>query len=570
MFIPTTKDEANELGWNQFDIILVTGDCYIDHYASGVALLGKLLIKNGYKVGIIAQPDTNSSKDITRLGEPLLFWGVTAGAVDSMISNYTATKKKRNQDDLTAGGINNKRPDRATIVYCNLIKRHYKNSAPIVIGGVEASLRRIAHYDYWDNSIRRPIIFDAKADILVYGMAERTILELTDALKNKKEYKELRGICYIDKNYKKDFIELPSFEDVKESKEKFIDMFNLFYKNSDPLNSKGLYQSCDKRYLIHNPPALPLTEKEIDEIYEMDFERKVHPYYEKQGKVKALDTIQFSITTHRGCFGECNFCSISLHQGRAITSRSIDSIIRETKKLTDHPNFTGIITLYAPTANMYKSYCNKMNSKGGCKDKRCLYPIICKNLTFNHTIQMELLKRISNIKKVKKVFITAGIRYDMIVKDRNRETYLYDLLKDHTSGQLKIAPEHTEENVLQLMGKPSKTVLQEFVKLFNFVNQKLEKKKFLTFYFIAAHPGCKQEDMERLKIFISKNLKILPEQVQVFTPSPSSYSTLMYYSKINPFTGKKIFVEKDVNRAEKQKKTIHSYSRIKKNKGQKS
>lgn len=375
MFLPTTLEEMKKIGWQCLDIILVTGDTYIDSPHIGVAVIGHVLAGAGYRVGIIAQPDAKNGEDITRLGEPRLFWGVTAGSVDSMVANYTALKKRRHSDDFTPGGENTRRPDRATIAYANLIRRHFKNTKPLVLGGIEASLRRTAHYDYWDNAVRRSLLFDSKADILVYGMGEKAVLEIARRLEEKENIQDIRGICYSSKEPKEGYILLPSYEDVKKDKSKFTEMFRLFYANNDPLTAQGLCQQQDSRYLIQNPPAYRLSEKELDAIYDLPFERDVHPHYKKQGEVRALDTIKFSITTHRGCYGECNFCSITVHQGKTISSRSAASILREAKALTQLAGFKGYIAdVGGPTANMYGIECDKKLHKGSCKDKRCLYP----------------------------------------------------------------------------------------------------------------------------------------------------------------------------------------------------
>lgn len=566
MFLPTTIEEMKKLGWENLDIILVSGDTYIDTSYNGSAVIGKWLVKHGYKVGIIAQPDINSDLDITRLGEPKLYWAISGGCVDSMVANYTATKKKRKSDDFTPGGENNKRPDRAVIAYTNLIKRYFKNSSiPIVISGIESSLRRIVHYDYWSNNLRRPIIFDAKADILSYGMGEKSMLELANALNTNKDWKEIRGLCYISKENNKNYIELPSYEECVKDKFKFIDAFNLFYLNCDPITAKGLAQKCGDRYLIQNPPSENFTEKELDDIYSMDFERELHPYYKKMGEVRALDTIRNSVTTHRGCYGECNFCAIAIHQGRTVISRSEKSIIDEVKEIVKSPNFKGYINdVGGPTANMYQVECTKKLKLGSCSDKRCLYPQKCPALKINHDKQIELLKKLRQIDKVKKIFIASGIRYDMILDDSKcGQLYLEELIKSHISGQMKIAPEHTEDKVLSLMGKQGKAPLKKFKEKFYEINKKLGMKQFLTYYLIAAHPGCDEKDMLDLKRFASLELKVNPEQVQVFTPTPSTYSTLMYYTEVNPFTKKKLFVEKDNGRKQKQKDIVVPISREK-------
>lgn len=556
MFLPTTMEEVKKLGWNYLDIILISGDTYIDSSYNGSALIGKWLYKHGFKVGIIAQPDINSDVDIKRLGEPKLYWAVSAGCVDSMVANYTATKKKRRSDDFTPGGENTKRPDRASIAYTNLIKRHFKNSeVPIVLGGIEASLRRITHYDYWSNNLRRPLIFDAKADILSYGMGEKSMLELARAIRDKKDWRDIRGLSYISKEIKEGYLELPSYENCVKDKKEFIKAFETFYHNCDSILSKGLYQKCGDRYLIQNPPSENFSSRELDAIYSMEFERDVHPYYKKMGEVRALDTIKTSVTTHRGCYGECNFCAIAIHQGRTVISRTEDSIVDEVKEITKMKKFKGnIADVGGPTANMYQVECKKKLKFGACQDRRCLYPQKCPALKIDHSKQVDLLKRLKGIDKIKKIFIASGIRYDMILDDKKcGQMYMEEIIKDHVSGQMKIAPEHTEDKVLSLMGKQGKAPLKEFKEKFYQINKKLGKKQFLTYYLIAAHPGCNEKDMLDLKRFASAELRVNPEQVQIFTPTPSTYSTLMYYTEMDPFTGKKLFVEKDNGKKQKQK-----------------
>lgn len=558
MFLPTTKEELIKLGWDSLDVILISGDAYIDSPYDGSAVIGKVLENAGYRVGIISQPDINSQSDITRLGEPLLFWGVSGGCVDSMVANYTALLKKKRKDDLTPGGVNDRRPDRAVISYVNLIKKYFKNTKPIIIGGIESSLRRIAHFDYWSDSLRRSILFDAKADILVYGMGDKTITEIADAIKNKSDYKNVRGICFASKDKIEGYIELPSLEEVKKDKMKFIEMFNTFYKNNDPLNAKGLYQKQDSRYLIQNPPNFYLTENELDKNYDLDYERKVHPYYLKQGKVTALETIQFSIISHQGCFADCNFCSIAVHQGRRVRSRSRNSILKEAEKITHHKDFKGYINdIGGPTANMWEMECAIQSDKGSCKNKKCTNPELCDKMRISHSSQVELLRNLRSIKNIKKIFIGSGIRYDLVLDDdESGRKYLKDVITHHVSGQMKIAPEHSEEKVLKLMGKATASGLRQFKDEFSSLNRSLNKNQFLTYYFIAAHPGCEMEDMKRMKEFVKKELKLNPEQVQVFTPTPSTYSTLMYYTGINPFSKEQIFVEKNLKKKALQKKVI--------------
>lgn len=565
MFLPTTQAELKKLKWDKLDIILITGDVYIDSPFSGVSVIGHLLLDAGFRVGIIAQPDPGSSDDISRLGEPELFWGITGGCMDSLVANYTATKKKRRSDDLTAGGKNNRRPDRACVVYANLIRRYFKDTRPLVLGGIEASLRRIAHYDYWSDSIRRSILFDARADFLVYGMAEKAILELATALQNHRDTQDIRGICYIAAQKPDDFLELPAFEEAAADKNAFAAMFNLFYKNNDPLTARGMVQRHGPRFLIHNPPQPALTTSELDMIYALNFTRAVHPFYQAQGKVQAMDTIRFSITSHRGCFGECNFCSIGVHEGRAVISRSENSVISEAQKLAALPDFKGyILDVGGPSANMYGMNCRRKQTQGGCPHKRCLYPHVCANLNVDHEKQINLLRRLRKIKGVRKVFVASGIRYDLLLADKKHcLKYMQELVAHHISGQLKVAPEHTSEKILKIMGKPGIEALLEFKAIFEKLNRDAGCRQFLTYYFIAAHPGCTDGDMRDLKAFASRKLKIHPRQVQIFTPTPSTYSSLMYWTGIDPATGGKIFVEKDAGKKQKQKDIIVPHSPLK-------
>ncbi len=554
MFIPATKDEARTLGWNNFDIILVSGDAYIDSSTSGAAVVGHWLIHHGFRVGIIAQPDISNNADITRLGEPLLWWGVTSGALDSMVSNYTSLGKRRNKDDLTPGGENICRPDRALIVYTNLIRRYFKNTVPVVLGGVEASLRRVAHYDMWDNSIRRSILFDSKADMIVYGMGERAVLDISTNLKYGRPAEGIRGICYISRTKPEGFIELPPFESVCNNPDVFEEMFRVFYRNVE-FTSPGLVQLHRDRFLVQNPHAEPLSADELDSVYELPYEREVHPLCLARGGIRAMDTVRFSITTHRGCVGECNFCSIAFHQGKRITSRSPESILAEMDTITKHPRFKGIISdAGGPTANMYGAGCN---AKHPCLNRRCLYPDICPNFRFGHAAGRNLLKLLRSHQSVRHVFIASGIRHDLIVHDQeNGKAYLEDIVNHHISGQMKIAPEHTEDRILHLMGKPGGGILGNFNALFEKVRGK--RKVYLTCYLMAAHPGCDMRDMEHLRDYMHRELHMHPEQVQVFTPLPSTWSSVMYVTGRDPFTGSRIFVEKSRRGKERQKMIVVS------------
>ncbi|MBN2753841.1 MAG: YgiQ family radical SAM protein [Candidatus Goldbacteria bacterium] len=538
MFLPVTKEEMQKLGWKQCDIILVTGDAYIDSAYMGVAVIGNYLAAHGYKVGVIAQPDYQSDADITALGEPAIYWGVTGGSVDSMVSNFTASLKRRKMDDFTPGGVNNKRPDNASIVYCNLIRKYFKQTKPIVLGGIEASLRRIAHYDYVKDNIKRSILFDAKVDYIVYGMGEKTSLKLAEAIKNGENPAELRGLCYISSAVPDGYIIIPSFEESKADKEKFLEMFMSFYKNGQLANPKGLVQKQDTRYLIQNPPQVYDT-YDMDEIYGLNYERDAHPIYKNKGVIRALETIRFSITTHRGCFGNCSFCAISLLQGTKIIDRSEESILNEAREIAALPDFKGYITdLGGPTANMYG-----MNENGEFK--------------ISHKRQTALLRKIREIKGIKKVFVASGIRYDLIFRDREfGMEYLEEVTAHHVSGQLKVAPEHSDERILKLMNKPGSRDLIKFKAEFEKAGSKNGLNQHLTYYFIAAYPGCGETEMKRVASFVKDVLGTKAEQVQIFTPTPSTMATAMYYTEKNPETGEKLFVEKNIGAKEWQKRLL--------------
>ena len=559
-YLPTTPEEMKQRGWEQLDIILVTGDSYIDSPLIGAAVIGRVLEKAGYKVGIIAQPDTNSPRDITRLGEPRLFWGVTGGSVDSMVANYSASRRKRRHDDYTPGGINNRRPDRAVITYCNLIRQAFKQTAPILLGGIESSLRRVVHYDYWSNNLRRSILFDARADYLLYGMADQSVLDFTDNLAQGKDISSLRGLCFISKAAPEnsEYIELPSFESVKQDKQAFIDMFHTFYRNNDAISAKGLYQQHGNRFLVHNPPAFYAKQDQLDAVYALPYQRGQHPFYERQGAVKALETIRFSINSHHGCYGECNFCAIAVHEGRTVRWRSQDSILQEVRALTKLPDFKGYISdVGGPTANMYGYECGIKLKQGACADKRCIYPMVCRALKPNHQQQIELLRKLRQIPGIKKIFVGSGLRYDLILADQQHgRAYMKELTGHHVSGQLKVAPEHVVGDVLDKMGKPGHEALLEFKQQFDELSREAGKRQYLTYYLIAAHPGCSEADMHELKAFASRELHISPEQVQIFTPLPSTYSALMYYTEMDPFSMKPLFVEKDMGKKEKQKRIV--------------
>lgn len=564
MFIPTTIEEVKERGWDSLDIILVSGDTYIDSSYNGSALIGHWLMENGFRVGMIAQPSMDDGSDITRLGHPNLFWSVSAGSVDSMVANYTPTGKFRKDDDFTPGGVNDRRPDRACIAYTNLIKKHAKGK-PIVLGGIEASLRRVVHYDAWSDSVRRSILLDSKADIITYGMAERSNLMLAQLMRDGRDWHSVRGICYLSNDVPDGYLKTPSYEECVQDPKSFMRAFKTFYHNCDPMDSRGLAQLHGNRYLIHNPPSpLPDT-KFLDRIYGMDFENEVHPYYAKGGKVKAMDTIRNSVTTHRGCYGECNFCAIAVMQGRTVVSRSEDSIVAEVERMASSPRFDGIVRdVGGPTANMYGIDCARKSKIGACKDKRCMYPGICGALRPDHSRQIGLLRRISAIRGVKKVFIASGIRYDLILADKEHgEEYLRELIsKGHVSGQMKVAPEHVSDDVLRMMGKPSSQCLLDFKDMFDRVRADLGKEVYLTYYLIAAHPGCYEHHMKELLDFCHDRLKTLPEQVQIFTPTPSTVSTTMYHVRRDWDDRTNIKAEHSMQMKQRQKNILLSTKNV--------
>lgn len=558
MFLPMTPEEIRKLGWQQPDVILVTGDAYIDSPSIGVSVIGHALTAAGFKVAVIAQPDVKSDADIARLGEPRLFWGVTGGSVDSMVANYTASGKPRRSDDYTPGGTNDRRPDRAVIAYANLIRKYFKKSAPIVLGGIEASLRRIAHYDFWSDSVRRSVLFDAKADVLVYGMGERAVVELARRFDAGDEWRDIPGICYASKEPPADYIELPSYEETAADNAKFNEAFKIFYENLNPYKAKGVVQLQDTRWLVQNPPDKPFTPTELDAVYELPYERSAHSSYAGKGAIRALDTIAFSITTHRGCVGECYFCAIHPHQGRYVVSRSEDSIVREAARIAGMKHFRGVIPdAGGPTANMYGIACAK-HPERNCRTQSCMFPKICKNLSPAHKRHAALLARLGKIPGVKHVFVASGLRYDLILADEaDGENYMKALLGGHISGQFKIAPEHSEDSVLEAMGKPeTRKSLPEFLRMAKRVSEGLGKPLYPTYYFIAAHPGSGERESRRLAEFISKELRIKPEQAQIFMPTPMTVSSAMYYTGSNPITGRSVFVEKNLKRKELQKKLI--------------
>ncbi|MFP4655063.1 MAG: YgiQ family radical SAM protein [Methanohalobium sp.] len=559
-FLPTNLEDTQKHGWSELDIIIITGDAYVDHPGFGTAIIGRVLEDAGFRVGIIAQPDWNNMDDFKKLGKPRLFFAVTAGNTDSMVSNYTSSLKPRSSDVYSPGGEKNHRPNRATVVYTNQIKEAYPDS-PIVIGGIEASLRRFAQYDYLSNKVRKSILADAPADILVYGMGELQTVEIARQIDSGRTIDELRNIdgtvwkLAVKKwkkqkeDYLNNYVEIPSYSEVSTNKEAYARAFKTTYQEQDYINGKAVVQPHPKTIIVQNKPMRPLTQQELDRVYELPFTREAHPSYKEP--VPALDTVKFSINTHRGCFGNCSFCAITQHQGRIITSRSIDSIVREAAGFTRRPDFKGTISgVGGPSANMYGMECKKWKSSGVCKDKFCLYPKPCPSLDTNHNKSIEMLRQLRQIPGVSKVLIGYGIRHDLALQD---EKYMEELCAHHVGGQLKVAPEHFSDRVTDIMRKPGKEVFEEFAGKFNEINKKLGKEQYLVSFLISGHPDCRLDDMIELAEYI-RDTGRYTEQVQDFTPTPMTVSTCMFYTGLDPFTGKKVYIpdspkEKRIHRA---------------------
>lgn len=547
--LPMTRAELDAMGIGQPDFIIVSGDAYVDHPSFGTALIGRVLENEGFSVAVISQPSYKNCTDFTALGEPRLAFLVNAGNVDSMVANYTVAKRKRDYDYYTAGGKTGKRPDRAVIVYCNRIREAY-GDIPIVIGGIEASLRRFAHYDYWDNKIRRSILLDSGADILSYGMGERSMVRIAQLLDKGipvKKIRDVRGTCVIcERDFvpKGEYIKLPDYSTVKSDKIKYAESFKIQYRNCDHVSGKILCEKYDEGMLVQNPPSIPLDRKELDKLSEIKYTRAPHPIYKKEG-VPAITEVEFSITHNRGCFGGCAFCAIAYHQGRAVTSRSIESVVEEAELLTTLKNFKGYIhDVGGPTANFRTGPCEAVanGKKGVCANKRCLTPDICKNLIVDHSEYLEMLRQVSAVKGVKKVFVRSGIRHDYVMADKKYGAqFIEQLARRHTSGQLRTAPEHICPEVLTLMGKPSFKVHERFVEKFNEASKKARLEQYVLPYLMSSHPGSTLSSAKKLSEYIKKN-RLKSEQVQDFYPTPSTAATVMYYTGINPFDNKKVYV----------------------------
>lgn len=559
-FLPITKEDMKKRGWDEVDFAYVIGDAYVDHHSFGPAIISRVLESRGYRVGIISQPDWKDESSITVFGKPRLGFLVSAGNMDTMVNHYTVNKKHRKQDAYTPGGVMGKRPDRATICYGNLIRKVYKN-VPVIIGGIEASLRRLSHYDYWSDSIKRSILLDSGADLLSYGMGERTIVAIAEALDSGISISDITfidGCVYKTKSLESvyDGIKLPSFEEIKESKTVFAKSFYTQYCNTDPFSGKRLIETYkENEFVVQNPPAKPLTMEELDDVYGLPFMRTYHPSYEKEGGVPAIKELNFSLTSNRGCFGGCSFCALTFHQGRIIQTRSHESIIAEAKILTQDKDFKGYINdVGGPTANFRHTSCEKQKTKGVCTNKQCLFPMPCKNLTVDHKDYLELLRKLRSLPKVKRVFIRSGIRFDYVMADKDK-TFMKELCEYHVSGQLKVAPEHISDQVLKLMGKPQNGVYEEFIQEYNITNEKLNKKQFVVPYLMSSHPGSTMKEAVKLAEYV-RDLGYMPEQVQDFYPTPATISTCMYYTGLDPRTMEKVYVPKSQREKEMQRALI--------------
>lgn len=571
-FLPISKEDMKKRGWEQVDFTYVIGDAYVDHSSFGPAIISRVLESRGFKVGIIAQPDWKNEESINVFGRPRLGFLVSGGNMDPMVNHYTVSKKRRKTDAYTPGGVIGKRPDHATVVYCNLIKKLYKDS-PIIIGGIEASLRRLAHYDYWSDSLKRSILLDSQADIISYGMGEHSIVEIAEALDSGLDVKDVTfidGTVYKTKEIENvyDYEMLPSYEDLKADKLNYARSFNIQYMNTDPFTGKRLVEPYDKGiYVVQNPAAKPLTQIEMDDVYALPYMNTYHPVYEKDGGVPAISEIKFSITSNRGCFGSCSFCALTFHQGRILQTRSHESIIEEAKAMTEEPDFKGYIhDVGGPTANFRQPACSKQMEHGACKNKQCLFPEPCKNMKIDHKDYINLLRELRKIPKVKKVFVRSGIRFDYAIADKDH-TFIKELCKYHVSGQLRVAPEHVSDNVLKLMGKPGNDVYEKFVKECEHINEELGLKQYLVPYLMSSHPGSTLKDAIKLAEYV-RDIGYMPEQVQDFYPTPSTISTCMYYTGVDPRTMESVYVarnphEKAMQRALIQYKEPSNYELVK-------
>ena len=546
-FLPVTREEMEERGIYQPDFVYISGDAYVDHPSFGAAIITRLLESQGYSVGIIPQPDWKKKESIALFGEPRLAFLVSGGNMDSMVNHYTVSRKHRKTDAYSPGGEMGLRPDRAVTVYSNLIRQTYKNT-PIILGGIEASLRRLAHYDYWADTMKHSVLLDSGADMISYGMGEKSVLKIAEALDMGipvNHITNIPGTVYRTKEPPKNGIFLPSYEQVSGDKRTYAESFRIQYENTDPFTGKTLIESYGgKGYIVQNPPSKPLSQKEMDKVYGLPYVGTYHPMYEKEGKIPAIEEIRFSITSNRGCFGGCNFCALAFHQGRIVQTRSHESILEEAVRFTKEPDFKGYIhDVGGPTADFRHPSCKKQLTKGVCKNRQCLFPEPCRNLEADHKDYLELLRKLRKLPGIKKVFIRSGIRFDYVNEDPSPD-FLDELVRFHISGQLRVAPEHVSDQVLYYMGKPGYRAYEEFVRKFYKVNEKYGMKQYAVPYLMSSHPGCTMKEAVKLAEYV-RDMGFMPEQVQDFYPTPSTMSTCMYYTGIDPRTGEKVYVLRD-------------------------
>ncbi|WP_288479440.1 YgiQ family radical SAM protein [Clostridium thermobutyricum] len=570
-FLPISREDMEKRGWEQCDFIIVTGDAYIDHHSFGTAIISRVLEHAGYKVGIIPQPDWHSLDDFKKLGRPRLGFLVNGGNMDPMVNHYTVSKRLREKDLYSPGGKMGLRPDRATIVYCNKIREAFKN-VNIMIGGIEASLRRMAHYDYWSNSVRNSILIDSGADLLIYGMSEKQVVEVANALNDGFEAKYIRhvnGTCYVVESLDElygDYILLHSVKEIANDKVLYAKDFNIQDEEQDPIRGRQLVQPHGNRYVVANKPEMPLNRQELDEVYGLPYMKNYHPIYEKDGGIAAIEEVKFSIVSSRGCFGDCNFCAITFHQGRAVQSRSEESILEEARGITELKDFKGYIhDVGGPTANFRKPACDHQLTIGACKKKRCLTPGVCKNMEVDHTEFLHLLRKVRSLPKVKKVFVRSGLRYDYIMADKD-DTFFKELVEHHVSGQLKVAPEHVAPEALKYMGKPSGKTYDQFREKFFRLSKKAGKEQYIIPYLMSSHPGCGLKEAIELAEYL-RDTKYQPEQVQDFYPTPGTLSTTMFYTGLDPRTMQPVYVprtkeEKAMQRALLQFKKPQNYNLV--------
>ncbi len=561
-FLPINRAEMDELGWDRPDFVYVTGDAYVDHPSFGVAIISRVLEAEGFRVAILSQPDYKSCDAFREYGRPRLGFLVTAGNIDSMVAHYTASKKRRSYDYYSPGGKMGLRPDRACIVYCNRIREAY-GDVPIILGGLEASLRRLAHYDYWDNKVRRSVLIDSRADILTYGMGEnilRRIAALLDKGVPIKKIRDVRGTVYAAAKGDTVHFEIADswdYDEIKTDKRRYAEAFGVQYRNTDSISGKALVEYYDSKQLVQNPPMPPLEREELDAVYALPYTRRYHPSYESVGGVPAITEVEMSITHNRGCFGGCNFCALAFHQGRTVRSRSIESVVAEAKQITESPNFKGYIhDVGGPTANFRYSACKKQLKSGVCTNRKCLAPKPCPNLIADHSEYIELLRRVESLPKVKKVFIRSGIRFDYVLADKN-EAFFKKLVRDHVSGQLKVAPEHCSAHVLGCMGKPAVEACEAFKERYFELTKSFGKEQYLVPYLMSSHPGSRLEDAVELALYLKK-WGYAPEQVQDFYPTPGTASTVMYYTGIDPLTMKNVYCVRDHEEKQMQRALLQS------------